>query len=92
MIARRNHVPMQSHNLSCLLGPSFGRWAAAVSIAGCLMGSNAFAAPTSIGLPGVIKHTAWVSEGKLSYVFDPAKKGQSPSVPFHIYSVPMLTH
>src|ERR1700692_4438998 len=52
MIARRNHVPMQSHKLSCLLGPPFGRWAAAVSIAGCLMGSNAFAAPASIGLPG----------------------------------------
>src|SRR5258705_7479289 len=43
---------MQSHKLSCLLGPPFGRWAAAVSIAGCLMGSNAFAAPASIDLPG----------------------------------------
>ena len=52
MIARRNHVPMQSHKLPRLLGPPFGRWAAAVSIAGYLMGSSAFAAPASIDLPG----------------------------------------
>jgi sugar lactone lactonase YvrE len=31
--------------------------------------------------------TAWVSEGQLSYVFDPSKKGQTPNLPFHIYSV-----
>jgi hypothetical protein len=43
---------MQSHKLPCLLGPRFGRCAAAVGIAGCLMGLNAFAAPASIGLPG----------------------------------------
>src|SRR5258707_11121488 len=51
MITRRNHVPMQSHKSSCRLGPPLGRWVAAVSIAGCLIGSNAFPAP-SIDLPG----------------------------------------
>lgn len=40
----------------------------------------------------VIGHTAWVSEGQLAYVFDPAKRGQSPNVPFHIYSVPMRSN
>src|SRR5882757_480416 len=52
MIARRSHSPMQSYKLFCLSGPQFGRYAAAVIIAGCLMASNAFAAPASISLPG----------------------------------------
>jgi hypothetical protein len=30
--------------------------------------------------------TAWVSEGQLSFVFDPTKKDQQ-KLPFHIYSV-----
>jgi sugar lactone lactonase YvrE len=44
-----------------------------------------FAGPTGAtrGLNGV----AWVSEGQLSFVLDPSKKGRSPSLPFHIYSV-----
>jgi sugar lactone lactonase YvrE len=37
----------------------------------------------------VVGKTAWVSEGQLSYVFDPGKKGQTPKLPFHIYSVPL---
>jgi sugar lactone lactonase YvrE len=45
--------------------------------------------PTGVAVVG---HTAWVSEGRLSYVFDPAKKGQTPNLPFHIYSVPLRTH
>ena len=45
--------------------------------------------PTGVAVAG---HTAWVSEGQLSYVFDPAKKGQTPDLPFHIYSVPLRTH
>src|SRR5258708_247422 len=52
MIARRSHSPMQSHKLFCPSGPPFGRCAAAVIIAGCLMASNAFAAPALISLPG----------------------------------------
>ncbi|HET7125157.1 MAG TPA: hypothetical protein VFI51_13680, partial [Bradyrhizobium sp.] len=47
---------------------------------------DGYAAPTGVAVTG---HTAWVSEGQLSYVFDPAKKSQSPIVPFHIYSVPL---
>jgi hypothetical protein len=31
--------------------------------------------------------TAWVSEGQLSYLFDPAMKDQKPSLPFQISSV-----
>ena len=50
---------------------------------------DGYASPTGVAVVG---HTAWVSEGQLSYVFDPAKKGQTPNVPFHIYSVPLRTH
>jgi hypothetical protein len=50
---------------------------------------DGYAVPTGVA---VIGHTAWVSEGQLSYVFDPAKKDQTPNVPFHIYSVPLRTH
>ncbi len=50
---------------------------------------DGYAVPTGIAVVG---HTAWVSEGQLSYVFDPAKKGQTPNLPFHIYSVPLRTH
>jgi hypothetical protein len=50
---------------------------------------DGYAVPTGVAVVG---HTAWVSEGQLSYVFDPAKKDQTPNVPFHIYSVPLRTH
>jgi streptogramin lyase len=50
---------------------------------------DGYAVPTGVAVVG---HTAWVSEGQLSYVFDPAKKGQTPNLPFHIYSVPLRTH
>jgi hypothetical protein len=33
--------------------------------------------------------TAWVSEGQLSFFFDPPKKNLSPSLPFRIYAVPL---
>ena len=49
---------------------------------------DGFAVPTGVAVSG---RTAWVTEGQLSYVFDPAKRDQSPSVPFHIYSVPLRT-
>ncbi len=45
---------------------------------------DGFITPTGVAVVG---NTAWVSEGQLSYVFDPAKKEQKPSLPFHIYSV-----
>ena len=48
-----------------------------------------YAVPTGVAVVG---RTAWVSEGQLSYVFDPAKKSQSPNLSFQIYSVPLRTH
>jgi sugar lactone lactonase YvrE len=42
--------------------------------------------PTGVALVG---RTAWVSEGQLSYLFDPDKQGQKPDLPFHIYPVPV---
>src|SRR3984893_9988001 len=49
---------------------------------------DGYAVPTGAAVVG---HPAWVSEGQLSYVFDPAKKDQMPNLPFHIYSVPLRT-
>ncbi len=43
-----------------------------------------FRTPTSVTQVG---STAWVSEGQLSFFFDRALKGQSPSLPFRIYAV-----
>jgi sugar lactone lactonase YvrE len=34
-----------------------------------------------------VGRTAWVSEGQLSYLFDPALKDQKPSLPFQISAV-----
>ena len=45
-----------------------------------------FATPTSVTRIG---STAWVSEGQLSFFFDPSKKNLSPSLPFRIYAVPL---
>jgi hypothetical protein len=47
---------------------------------------DGFAGPTAVTRIG---NTAWVSEGQLSYLFDPTKKGQVPNLPFRIYSVPL---
>ena len=47
---------------------------------------SGFAAPTSVTRIGM---TAWVSEGQLSFFFDPPKKNLSPSLPFRIYAVPL---
>jgi hypothetical protein len=47
---------------------------------------DGFRAPTSVTRVG---STAWVSEGQLSFFFDRARKGQSPSLPFRIYAVPL---
>src|SRR5580704_11522900 len=60
-----------------------------------VIGGNAFAVtaihdgfltPTSAARIGT---TAWVSEGQLSFFFDPSKKNSSPSLPFRIYAVPL---
>jgi hypothetical protein len=45
-----------------------------------------FRVPTSVSRVG---STAWVSEGQLSFFFDPSRKSQSPSLPFRIYAVPL---
>jgi sugar lactone lactonase YvrE len=34
-----------------------------------------------------VKGTAWVSEGQLEYLFDPAKHDQKPQVPFRLFAV-----
>ncbi len=47
---------------------------------------DGFAIPTSVARIGT---TAWVSEGQLSFFFDPSKKNLSPSLPFRIYAVPL---
>jgi hypothetical protein len=46
---------------------------------------DGFATPTGVAPVG---HTAWVSEGQLPLIFDPAKKGQHPTLPFKLYPVP----
>jgi hypothetical protein len=43
-----------------------------------------FATPTSVARVGT---TAWVSEGQLTFFFDPSKRASSPSLPFRIYAV-----
>jgi len=45
--------------------------------------AEGYSGPTGVAIVG---KTAWVSEGQLSFVFDPNKKDQQ-KVPFHIYSV-----
>jgi streptogramin lyase len=47
---------------------------------------SGFTTPTSVTWIGT---TAWVSEGQLSFFFDPPKKNLSPSLPFRIYAVPL---
>jgi hypothetical protein len=49
---------------------------------------DGYAIPTGVALVG---NTAWVTEGQLSYIFDPTKKGQAPNLPFHVYSVALPT-
>lgn len=46
-----------------------------------------FREPTSVTL---VDSTAWVSEGQLSFFFEPAKTESSPSLPFRIYAVPLV--
>jgi outer membrane protein assembly factor BamB len=41
--------------------------------------------PTGVAPVG---HIAWVSEGQLSILFDPTKKGTQPQLPFRLYAVP----
>ncbi|HEX2943428.1 MAG TPA: hypothetical protein VHO91_20410 [Rhodopila sp.] len=47
---------------------------------------DGFKGPTGVAQT---QNTAWVSEGQLSYLLNPAKKGQSPDLPFKIYGVPL---
>jgi sugar lactone lactonase YvrE len=43
-----------------------------------------FRTPTSVTRVGSV---AWVSEGQMPLFFDPARKGESPALPFRIYAV-----
>jgi sugar lactone lactonase YvrE len=45
-----------------------------------------FRTPTSVTRIGSV---AWVSEGQMPLFFDPARKGESPVLPFRIYAVPL---
>jgi sugar lactone lactonase YvrE len=45
-----------------------------------------FRTPTSVTRVGSI---AWISEGQMPLFFDPARKGESPILPFRIYAVPL---
>ncbi len=45
---------------------------------------DGYTGPTGVTPVG---NTAWVSEGQLSYLLDPANKGQSPHLPFKLYAV-----
>jgi sugar lactone lactonase YvrE len=45
-----------------------------------------FETPTGVTQVG---DTAWVSEGQLSYIFDPSKQGQKPRLPFRLFAVPI---
>ena len=45
---------------------------------------DGFAVPTGVA---VVRRIAWVSEGQLSFLFDPAKRGAKPRLPFRIYPV-----
>ena len=47
---------------------------------------DGFVTPTSVARIGP---TAWVSEGQMTFFFDPSKKNLSPSLPFRIYAVPL---
>lgn len=48
--------------------------------------NEGYSIPTGVAIVG---KTAWLSEGQLSYIFDPTKKDQKPNLPFHIYPVPL---
>lgn len=48
--------------------------------------AQGFALPTSLAVAGDI---VWVTEGQLDYVFDAAKKGQTPTLPFKVFAVPL---
>jgi sugar lactone lactonase YvrE len=41
--------------------------------------------PTGAAIAG---RSIWISEGQVGYIFDPSKKGQMPSLPFRLYSIP----
>jgi sugar lactone lactonase YvrE len=47
---------------------------------------DGYTTPTGVATIG---KTAWVSEGQLSYLTDPSKKGMKPTLPFRVHSVPL---
>ncbi len=48
---------------------------------------DGYAGPTGVTLQS---GTAWVSEGQLAVIFDPAHKGQAPHLPFKAYAVDVV--
>ncbi len=47
---------------------------------------DGYVTPTGVTRVGDV---AWVSEGQLDYLFDPAKHGQKPRLPFKLFAVPL---
>jgi sugar lactone lactonase YvrE len=47
---------------------------------------DGYVTPTGVTPVG---NTAWVSEGQLDYLFDPAKRDQKPRLPFKLFAVPL---
>jgi sugar lactone lactonase YvrE len=47
---------------------------------------SGFHTPTSVTRVGSV---VWVSEGQMPLFFDPARKGEAPTLPFQIYAVPL---
>jgi hypothetical protein len=47
---------------------------------------DGYVTPTGVTPVGDI---AWVSEGQLDYLFDPARHGQKPRLPFKLFAVPL---
>jgi sugar lactone lactonase YvrE len=48
---------------------------------------DGYSVPTGVTLQS---GKAWVSEGQLNYVFDPAQKGKTPRLPFKAYAVDVV--
>ena len=47
---------------------------------------DGYVTPTGVTPVGDV---AWVSEGQLDFLFDPAKHGQKPRLPFRVFAVPL---
>jgi hypothetical protein len=70
-----------------LIVTSFAAVAANAQTSIALPSDRAFPENIAASHDARVGRTAWVSEGQLSDLFDPAMKDQKPSLPFQISSV-----